>query len=204
MRIIAGEARGIILETLDGDETRPTLGRVKENFFNSINFAVRNTRILDLFAGSGQLGLEALSRGAKEAVFIDSNAECIEIIKRNAEKTKLYEKCRINRRDYSSYLSGLKKQNNTDNLNKPDNLNRFDIVFIDPPYDPDMRMIKDSVNRLIKHRLVSDGGMVICETGNGKQPDFAEDVISCISSSKIYKYGKVYITVLTVGETNGD
>ena len=215
MRIIAGEARGIILETLDGEETRPTLGRVKENFFNALNFAVQGARVLDLFAGSGQLGLEALSRGAREAVFIDSSAECVEIIKRNAKKTKLYDKCRINRRDYSGYLSGLKKQNNLNliNLNESES-EKFDIVFIDPPYDPDMRMVKDSVSRLVKNSIVSNGGLIICETGNGKQPDFAEDVVRRIDNknSKIYKYGKVYITVLTVtvddiggrGEVSGD
>ena len=201
MRIIAGEARGIVLETIDGDDTRPTLGRVKENFFNSIHLAVQDARILDLFAGSGQLGLEALSRGAREAVFIEPNAECIEVIKRNAKKTKLHDRCRINRRDYSSYLSGLKKQNNNENgksdkSEKNDKIEKFDIVFIDPPYDSDMRMIKDSVSRLVKNQLVSNGGLIICETGNGEKPDFDEDITHHITNSKIYKYGKIYITVL--------
>jgi len=194
MRIIAGTAKGIILQTTDGESTRPTLGRVKENFFNAINFDVADARVLDLFAGSGQLGLEALSRGAKEAVFVDSSAECVETVRKNAQKTKLYDRCNIYKYDYAEYLSGLKKRRDFYNSGK------FDIVFIDPPYDPDMRLIKDSVKRLVKDRFVSDEGLIICETGNGNQPDFDADIINSFSRSRIYKYGKIYITVLTVGE----
>ncbi|MCL2773163.1 MAG: 16S rRNA (guanine(966)-N(2))-methyltransferase RsmD [Oscillospiraceae bacterium] len=190
MRIIAGTARGTVLQTIDGESTRPTLGRVKENFFNAINFDVCDARVLDLFAGSGQLGLEALSRGAKEAVFVDSSAECVEIIRKNAQKAKLYEKCNIYKYDYSEYLSGLKKRRDFDNSGK------FDIIFIDPPYDSDMKLIKDSVKRLFKDSFVSDRGLIICETGNGNQPDFNGDVVNNFSRSRVYKYGKIYITIL--------
>ncbi|MCL1859855.1 MAG: 16S rRNA (guanine(966)-N(2))-methyltransferase RsmD [Oscillospiraceae bacterium] len=191
MRIIAGKARGTVLETLDGEDTRPTLGRVKENFFNAINFDVIDAKILDLFAGSGQLGFEALSRGAREAVFVDSNADCIEIIRKNAQKAKLYDKCNIYRYDYSEYLGGLKKRRDFD---------KFDIVFIDPPYESSRRLINDCVKKLIKHEFISDGGLVICETGNGEQLnlDLDEEIISRIQSSKIYKYGKIYITILKI------
>jgi len=192
MRIIAGKARGTILETLDGEDTRPTLERVKENFFNAINFDIENAKILDLFAGSGQLGLEALSRGAREAVFVDSNAACVEIIRRNAQKAKLYDKCNILKYEYSEYLSALKKRKDFD---------KFDIVFIDPPYESNKRFINDCVKRLIKHGFISDGGMIICETGNGEKLslDLDEEISGCIENSRVYKYGKVSITILTIG-----
>jgi len=192
MRIIAGISRGTVLETPEGEDTRPTLERVKENFFNAINFDVINAKVLDLFAGSGQLGLEALSRGAKQALFVDSNAECFEIIKKNAQKAKLYDKCNIYKYDYSEYLSGLKKRKDFD---------KFDIIFIDPPYESSERIINDCVKRIIKNDFISDGGLIICETGNGEQLslDLDVEILNKIKKSKIYKYGKVYITVLTIG-----
>lgn len=193
MRIITGKARGTVLQTLDGEDTRPTLERVKENFFNAINFDVAGARILDLFAGSGQLGLEALSRGAKEAVFVDFNAECIEIIRKNAQKAKLYDKCNILRYDYSEYLSSLKKRRD---------FNKFDMIFLDPPYESGKRIINDCVKRLIKHEFISDSGFIICETGNGEQLslDLDKEISGRIKNSRVYKYGKVYITILTVGD----
>ena len=197
MRIIAGSARGTILETLDGEETRPTLERVKENFFNAINFDLENAKVLDLFAGSGQLGLEALSRGAREAVFVDPNAECIEIIRRNAQKAKLYNKCNILKLEYQEYFSALKNRRDFDSFEK------FDIVFIDPPYASGKRMINDCVKRLIKHGFVSvNGGMIVCETGNGEKLslDLDEDISKYITKAKEYKYGKVYITKLEIND----
>jgi len=199
MRIIAGIARGTILETPDGDDTRPTLERVKENFFNAINFDVENAKVLDLFAGSGQLGLEALSRGAREAVFVDINAECVEIIRKNTQKAKLYDKCNIYRYDYSEYLSGLKKRKD---------FVKFDIVFIDPPYELSRKLINDCIKKLIKHEFISDNGLIVCETGNGEQLnlDLDEEILGRIQNSRIYKYGKVYVTILKIerGEENKD
>ena len=95
MRIITGSARGIRLETLPGEDTRPTSDRVKEALFSMIQFEIDGRRVLDLFAGSGQLGLEALSRGAGYCVFIDAARAACEIIAANAKKTKLYDRCRI-------------------------------------------------------------------------------------------------------------
>ena len=194
MRIISGIARGTILETPDGEDTRPTLGRVKENFFNAINFDLTDAKVLDLFAGSGQLGLEALSRGAKEAVFVDSNSECIEIIRKNAQKAKLYDKCNIYKYDYSEYLSSLRKRRDFDKFDK------FDIIFIDPPYESSRGMITDCIKKLIKHEIATNGGLIICETGNGEQLnlDLNEEVLDKIQSSKIYKYGKIYVTILKI------
>jgi len=192
MRIIAGTAKGTPLKTPEGAEMRPTLERVKENYFNAINFDVENAKVLDLFAGSGQLGLEALSRGAKEAVFVDSSAECCEIIKINAQKSKLYEKCNILKYDYAEYLSLIKKR--VDPV-------RFDIIFIDPPYGESKKIINDALKRIIKNELISENGLLICETGGGEKLalDFNPDISEKIKNGRIYKYGRIYITILTIG-----
>jgi len=187
MRIIAGSARGTILETPGGEGTRPTLERVKENFFNAINFELAEARVLDLFAGSGQLGLEALSRGARGAVFVDINADCVEIIAKNAQKAKLYHKCSILKYDCADYLAGLKKRKDFE---------KFDIVFLDPPYEPGKNQIGECMKKILKNGFVSEGGLVICETGEGGPPDFD---FGEIKKSRVYKYGKVHITILTMG-----
>ena len=199
MRIVAGKARGTIIETLEGDDTRPTLDRVKENFFNAINFDVVDANVLDLFAGSGQLGLEALSRGASKATFVDSSPECVAIITKNAQKAKLYDKCNVFRYDYSEYIAGLKKRKIFE---------KFDIVFMDPPYGLGQRLINDCVKKIIKNEIISDGGLIICETGNGEALalDLDGGVSGRIKKTRAYKYGKVYITILTVeaeGEDDG-
>ena len=114
MRIITGTARGTRLETLPGeDTTRPTPERVKEAVFSAIQFDLYEKRFLDLFAGSGQMGLEALSRGAARAVLIDENSNAVQIIKANAKKTHLFEKCFISNVSYRDYLRGVRDGNNS-------------------------------------------------------------------------------------------
>ena len=202
MRIIAGKARGTILETLEGEDTRPTLERAKENFFNAINFELANARVLDLFAGTGQLGLEALSRGAREAAFVDSKAECAELIARNARKAKLRDRCDIFQCDYADYLAGQKKLKD---------FAKFDIIFMDPPYESGKRLIGECVRKIIKNEFISDGGLIICESGDGEQPvlGLGEKMAEKIKKSRVYKYGKIHITILTMetaakkGEADG-
>ncbi|MCL2814346.1 MAG: 16S rRNA (guanine(966)-N(2))-methyltransferase RsmD [Oscillospiraceae bacterium] len=191
MRIIAGKACGTVLFSLEGEETRPTLDRVKENFFNAINFELAGARVLDLFAGVGQFGLEALSRGAREAVFVDSNPECAEIIIKNAQKTKLYDRCAVFKCDYADYLSKLKKQSDFE---------KFDIIFIDPPYKSGKRQIGHCVKKILKDELISNGGLIVCETAEGQQPDLSSEgeTAEKIKKSRVYKYGKIYITILTI------
>ena len=192
MRIIAGTAKGTQLNSLEGENTRPTLDRIKENYFNAIAFDLEDAKVLDLFAGSGQLGLEALSRGAKEAVFVDFNAECIEIIKRNAQKAKLFSKCNVYHSDYLEYLSALKKRRGFDKLDK------FDIVFLDPPYG--LNIIKDIVKKLIRQEYVADGAIIICESEDDEIA-FDEETAEYFKQTKIYKYGKVYITIIKVNQS---
>ena len=138
MRIIAGTARRRVLETLPGDDiTRPTAERVKEGLFSAIQFELDGRRVLDLFSGSGQLALEALSSGADSAVMNDENVGAGEIIKNNAKNTGLMKQCRISRMDYSEYLKGAAAKGE-----------KFDLVFLDPPYAKD---VKDEVLKKVQY-----------------------------------------------------
>ena len=151
MRIITGSARGIQLITLDGEEiTRPTTDRVKEALFSMIQFDIEGRRVLDLFAGSGQLGLEALSRGAEKAVFTDTSRDAVDVILKNAAKTKLKEKCSVSAIDFKSYLKSAAGRE------------KFDIIFLDPPYASDY--MASSLEMIADGDLLAPNGTVVCET----------------------------------------
>ena len=122
LRIISGKAKGTKLETLEGLDTRPTLDRVKEALFSIIQFKLWDAKVLDLFSGSGALGLESISRGAKEAYLCDNSKKAIEIIKQNVKKTHFESNANIINKDYKKCLEDLKD-------------NQFDIIFLDPPYN---------------------------------------------------------------------
>lgn len=173
MRIITGTARGAKLETLEGEEiTRPTTQRTKEGIFSAIQFEITGKRVLDLFAGCGQMALEALSRGAESAVMIDESAEAAEIIKLNAKKTGLIKACRISRMDYSEYLKSANGRE------------KFDIVFLDPPYS---KSIKDEIlKKLMRTDILADGCIVICETDK----DEIDGDVHGLSLRKKYKYSR--------------
>ena len=147
LRIITGTAKGKKLKTLEGEATRPTSDRIKEAVFSAIQFDVENRRVLDLFAGSGQLGLEALSRGAQSAVFIDSAREAIDIVKENARTTGFFDKCRYLVSDWRNYIR------------KASSLGRdkFDLVFIDPPtFRPSnfTRISAESSSHILESRIM--------------------------------------------------
>lgn len=176
MRIITGSARGTRLETLEGESTRPTLERVKEAIFSMIQFEIEGKRVFDIFAGSGQLGLEALSRGAKSALLCDSSVEATEIIKRNAQKTRLYDRCRVLRSDAPSLIRSLEGKE------------QFDIIFIDPPYSD--RLTGNILHSLIRHNLCAPGAVIIAES------DLREPVlINGLEVRRHNRYGRTYITV---------
>lgn len=156
MRIITGSARGAALETLEGEATRPTGDRAKEALFSMIQFDIEGRRVLDLFAGSGQLGLEALSRGAEHCVFIDGSREASDIVLANAKKTKLFDKCRISATDYMTYLKGAVGRD------------EFDLIFLDPPYASDY--IAKSLGEIYGSGLLRAGGRIVCESDNGTAP----------------------------------
>lgn len=176
MRIITGSARGARLETLEGDQTRPTAEKVKEALFSMIQFDIDGRRVLDLFGGSGQLGLEALSRGAVSATFVDSNRAATEIIKKNAQKTKLFDKCRVLTSDWESFLRGASGRE------------KYDIVFIDPPYAAGIA--HKAIEKLCDGDILADNAIVICETAD-RAPVEHERLSICKHS----KYGKTYITL---------
>lgn len=176
MRIITGTARGARLETLEGEATRPTQERVKEAIFNMIQFELEGRRVFDVFAGSGQMGLEALSRGAKSALFSDSNGDAVEIIKRNAQKAKLYDRCRVLRSEAAPLIRSLAGRE------------QFDIIFVDPPYAENSA--GEILDRLRRANLPAHGAAVIVES---EQRDPAE--AEGYSIRRHNRYGRVYITV---------
>lgn len=181
MRIITGSAKGTRLETLEGDDiTRPTGERVKEAIFSMIQFDIEGRKVLDLFGGSGQLALEALSRGAALAVICDADKRATDIIKKNAQKTKLYEKTRILTTDCKNLLKSFSGKE------------RFDLVFLDPPYATSL--IYETLPLLIKYDLLNRSAHVVCESDR-------QDAFSCegLELKRFYKYGKVYITLLRKG-----
>lgn len=182
MRIISGTARGTKLYTLEGKTTRPTLDRVKESLFNIIQNEIPNSIFLDLFSGSGAIGLEAASRGAKKAILCDKSKDAIQIIKKNIEKTHLNEKTELYNIDYELLLKTKVKE-------------KIDIVYIDPPYDSDF-VIK-SIKIIIEKKLLKDDSLVIVETDN------EEKILSDLEKLKIEvmdtrKYGRATLIFLKI------
>ena len=178
MRIISGIAKGTKLYTLEGYETtRPTLDRVKEALFSKINMELPESVVLDLFSGSGALGLEALSRGADKAYLIDSSSKAIKIIKQNVEKTKFENSALVFQNDYLKALQILKK----DNI-------KFDFIFIDPPYRTDFAF--NSTKFIIENSLLKEFGMIIIETDNEKDVLTKLETI-LLEIIDVKKYGRV-------------
>lgn len=190
MNIITGEARGIKLKTLEGEATRPTLQRAKEVIFSAIQFDIEGRRVLDLFAGSGQLGLEALSRGAEHAVLVDKSPEAFDTIKENAQKTRLYKKCRIENMDYAAYLLSAKRSGV-----------KFDLVFLDPPYDSGL--LVPSLKALYVNGLLSESAIVAAEWEHDTLLEDNPQLKEMYDLSKLYKSGRIYFYKLTPekGET---
>ena len=148
MRIISGKARGTKLNTLEGEQTRPTLDRVKESIFNIIQNELEETVFVDIFSGSGAIGLEALSRGAKKAILCDKSREAIAIIKSNVEKTHFQEKAQIINADFEKCLKEIKEE--------------VDYIYIDPPYKTDY--ILKSLKNLEESEIIKEETKIILET----------------------------------------
>ena len=149
MRIISGIARGTKLYTLEGLETRPTLDRVKESMFNIISQNIIEATVLDLFSGSGAIGLEFASRGAKKVFLCDNSKDAINIINKNIQKTHFEEKVRVLNCDFKKALNELKDE-------------KFEFIYIDPPYKTDF--VKEAVEQIIKFNCLKDDGLIIIET----------------------------------------
>ena len=150
MRVIAGAAKGHNLQTIEGLATRPTTDRIKETLFNIIAFDLPECSFLDLFAGSGGIGIEALSRGANEAVFVDASADCQAVITANLQHTKLQDKARLMKTDVLSALDKLAAEGKS-----------FDIIFMDPPYESGL--YEPVLQKIIEKNLLKQEGYLITE-----------------------------------------
>ncbi len=186
MRIVTGKAKGKRLATLEGNDTRPTSERVKEAIFSSIQFEIEGRRVLDLFAGSGQMGLEAMSRGASHATFIDANAAAMAIVKENATRTGFFADCHYLISDYRSYLRKTKGK-------EP-----FDLIFIDPPYD--LAAAGDALSRIVEAGCAADGCLVVCEAGNENIFAGRDNLLRVFEVVKDARYSISHVTILRYKE----
>lgn len=176
MRVITGKARGIPLKTPEGMQTRPTTDRVKEALFSIIHFEIPGARVLDLFGGTGQLGIEALSRGAASAVIVDVREEACKLIRENLKRTKLEADARVVRSDYLDYLSRSRE--------------KFDIILLDPPYAE--VFLENALKRITEIDILETNGIIVAERPLGKELPWE---FAGYSRSKDYKYGNTLLTV---------
>ena len=189
MRIITGRARGTHLVTLAGEATRPTSERAKEAIFSALQFDLAGRVVLDLFAGSGQMGLEAVSRGAKSAVLADASEDAVRIIRANVAKTRLEAECRVVRSDYAELLK-------RGGASLPE---QYDLVILDPPYA--MGAIPYALSLLVSCHRLAPGALIVCESAT--EDVFGQDdaLAACFQIRKKARYGVAHVTVLEwVGE----
>ena len=176
MRVITGSARGRRLKELEGMETRPTTDRVKEGLFSAIQFDIEGRKVLDLFAGTGQLGIECLSRGAASAVFVDRRADAVKLIRENLKLTELQDRARVVAGDSMEFLRSLRE--------------RFDIVFLDPPYEAGL--LEPAIAHLTAFDILNPHGIIVAESA-------AETVLPALPPPyrlyREYRYGKIKLTV---------
>ncbi len=174
MRVIAGTAKGAKLNAPKGMQTRPTADRVKEGLFSAIQFEIEGGSVLDLFAGSGQLAIEALSRGAKNAVLVDQDAEAVRVIRENLAKTGFSDRSRVLRTDYRQYLKSAS--------------DRFDLIFLDPPYaETDL---ENALKMISEIDILRENGIIICE--KAKDGSLSESFPG-LKADRIYRYGTTEI-----------
>lgn len=176
MRVITGKARGVVLKTPDGLQTRPTADRVKEALFSILHFDIPGAKVLDLFGGTGQLGIEALSRGAERAVFVDAGEAACKLIKENLRRAKMEGQGSVIRADYLDYLSRCRET--------------FDIVLLDPPYAE--VFLENSLNKISEIDILKSGGIIVAERPVEKA--FLGEIPG-FTKSKDYKYGKTFLTL---------
>lgn len=176
-RIITGTAKGKKLEAPAGDSTRPTSDRIKEAVFSSIQFDTEGRAVLDLFAGSGQMGLEAISRGARSAMFVDNDREVIELVKRNAATVGFSSASKYLVSDWRNYIR------KASSLGK----DKFDLVFIDPPYA--MECCAEAADRLAEGGMIIPGAILVLESGT-EEIDMADERLRGFETLKSTHYGK--------------
>lgn len=176
MRVISGALRGRKLKELPGMDTRPTTDKVKESLFNIIQFEIEGRRVLELFGGTGQLGIEALSRGAVHCTFVDSRRDAAAIIRDNLRLCGLQECARVSQGDALSFLATCRE--------------KFDVIFLDPPYQT--QLLEESMETIAGFDILSEHGIMVCESA-------AEKVLPTLAAPYVqgreYRYGKIKLTV---------
>ncbi len=176
MRVISGNNRGMQLLAPEGMDTRPTQDRIKETLFNMIAFDVPDAYFLDLFAGSGQMGIEALSRGAMEAVFVEKDKNAINCIEKNIAKARLEDSSKVLKMEVSAALNSLNSHGS------------FDIVFMDPPYNKEIE--KAVLNQLKDKSFITKDTLIIVEASLETGFDYVADFGFEITKEKLYKTNK--------------
>lgn len=182
MRIITGTARGTKLLSPEGTATRPTSERAKEAVFSVLAFDVPGRRVLDLFAGSGQLALEALSRGAESAVLVDSAVSAIDVIRKNVVKTHMEQRASVVRMDCLSYLKSAK-------TDEP-----FDLIFIDPPYIK--RLVPDMLTMILERGFATKNAIFVCESEEEDVFEGNETLREQFNLRRKARYAKAVVTIL--------
>lgn len=174
MRVITGSARGRKLQTLEGSDVRPTTDKVKEAIFSIVQFDINGSEILDLFAGSGQLGIEAISRGAKRCTFVDESRDSIKVVTENVKTCGFADLADILNTESIGYLRTCRK--------------KFDLAFLDPPYN---KGILEKALPLLAEKM-SDRGIIVCEHEMGL---VLPESYGALIKKRTYKYGKIEVTV---------
>ena len=179
MRVIAGTARGTKLKELSGTDTRPTTDRVKESLFNIIQFDIEGRRVLDLFGGTGQLGIETLSRGAEHAIIVDAQRDATTLIRENLRTTQLMDKATV---VHSDSIEFLKRSKN-------DNQAKFDVIFLDPPYNTPL--LAQALDAIVAFDILREHGIIVCESSIEHEFMLLD---APYEKGKEYRYGKIKLT----------
>ena len=176
MRVISGSARGRRLKELQGMDTRPTTDKVKESLFNIIQFEIEGRRVLDLFGGTGQLGIEALSRGAANCTFVEQRRDAVALIRENVKDCRFQEQAKIVQGDALSFLASCRE--------------KFDVILLDPPYNKGL--LEESIQSIAKFDILAEHGIIVCESA-------AEWTIPPLAPpyevGREYRYGKIKLTL---------
>lgn len=182
MRVISGTARGKKLTPVPGMDTRPTTDRVKESIFNIIQNHVRGARVLDLFAGTGQMGIEALSRGAAHCDFVDHDKTAQSVARKNIDACRLSDRACLTGGDFGAFVSRCAK-------------GQYDLIFLDPPYGG--KILKEALSAIERFDILSETGIIVCESA-------AEDTVETgLRKGREYRYGAIKITIVSHDQEDG-
>ena len=182
MRVITGSARGRRLKELEGMETRPTTDRVKEGLFNVLQFDIEGRKVLDLFAGTGQMGIEALSRGAASCDFVDHDKTAQSVARKNIDACRVSDRARLTGGDFGAFVSRCAK-------------GQYDLIFLDPPYGG--KILKEALSAIERFDILSETGIIVCESA-------AEDTVETgLKKGREYRYGAIKITIVSHDQEDG-